>query len=244
MNLVIDVGNTLVKMAVFQQGILQKKKISLKQDFIKNLEELELKYKHLEEVLISSVTKLPSKWLQKLEGRQQVMFLDPSLPQVFRNLYKTPETLGNDRIALVSAACFHYPKNDVLVIDAGTCITYDFKNSKNEYFGGAISPGVNLRYKAMHTFTENLPLLEPEEDVQLIGNSTKTSMHSGVVNGIAAEIDGMITAYQAQSKELTVILTGGDTQILCKRLKNSIFANSNFLLEGLNYILEFNKSHD
>jgi len=242
MNLVIDIGNTLVKMAVFQGDILIKKKISLRLDFLKNLEELEQKYQKPGNVLLSSVSKTPLKWLQKLEEGSRLIILNQQLPQVFTNLYLSPNTLGNDRIALVSAASKHFPTENVLVIDSGTCITYDFKNNKNEYLGGAISPGLEMRYKAMHSNTENLPLLDREEEITLIGNTTNSCMHSGVIYGITFEIDGIIAAYQAQYKDLTIILTGGDTQFLCKRLKNSIFANSNFLLEGLNYILEFNKS--
>ncbi|HSM63616.1 MAG TPA: type III pantothenate kinase, partial [Gillisia sp.] len=154
----------------------------------------------------------------------------------------TPKTLRNDRIAVRSAACKTYPTQNVLVIDAGTCITFDFKNAENRYLGGAISPGLQMRFQAMHTFTENLPLLEPEDEVELIGNTTVKSMQSGVVTGIIAEIEGVISRYSSQFEDLKIILTGGDSQFLCKRLKNSIFANSNFLLEGLNYILEFNKS--
>jgi len=242
MDLVIDIGNTLVKMAVFQGDILIKKKISLRLDFLKNLEELEQKYQKPGNIILSSVSKTPSKWMQKLEEASRVFILNQQLPQVFTNLYATPNTLGNDRIALVSAASKHFPTENVLVIDAGTCITYDFKNNKNEYLGGAISPGLEMRYKAMHNFTENLPLLDREEEITLIGNSTNSCMHSGVIYGITFEIDGIIAAYQGQYEDLTIILTGGDAQFLCKRLKNSIFANSNFLLEGLNYILEFNKS--
>jgi type III pantothenate kinase len=242
MNLVIDIGNTLVKMAVFQGDILIKKKISLKPDFLKNLEELEQKYQKPGNVILSSVSKTPLKWLQKLEEGSILFVLNEKLPQVFTNLYLSPNTLGNDRIALVSAASKHFPAENVLVIDSGTCITYDFKNNKNEYLGGAISPGLEMRYKAMHNYTENLPLLDGDEEITLIGNTTNSCMHSGVIYGITFEIDGIIAAYQAQYKDLTIILTGGDAQFLCKRLKNSIFANSNFLLEGLNYILEFNKS--
>lgn len=241
MNLVVDIGNTLVKMAVFQGDILIKKKVSLRLDFLKNLEELEQKYQKPGNIILSSVSKTPLKWLQKLEDGSRLFILDKQLPQVFTNLYATPNTLGNDRIALVSAASKHFPSGNVLVIDAGTCITYDFKNNKNEYLGGGISPGLEMRYKAMHSYTENLPLLDREEEITFIGNSTNSCMHSGVIYGITFEIDGIIAAYQGQYEDLTIILTGGDAQFLCKRLKNSIFANSNFLLEGLNYILEFNK---
>lgn len=242
MNLVIDIGNTLVKMAVFQGDVLLNKKTALKQKFFKNLEELERSYPDIRDVLLSSVSKTPSKWLNKLQERYNTLILDQELPQVFFNQYATPATLGNDRIALVSAAAKLYPSQNVLIIDAGTCITFDIKNSENVYFGGAISPGLQMRYRAMNTFTENLPLLEPQEEVNLVGNSTINCMHSGVIFGIVSEIEGVISMYTSQFKDLTIILTGGDSQFLCKRLKNSIFANSNFLLEGLNYILEFNKS--
>lgn len=242
MNLVIDIGNSLVKLAVFQGDILLKKKISLRQDFLKNLEELSQKFPEISFAMLSSVSKTPSAWIERLKKHYQLFILDQQLPQLFNNLYATPTTLGNDRIALVSAACKKFPCKNVLVIDAGTCVTYDFKNDREAYFGGAISPGLQMRFKALHTFTENLPLLEPEEEVKLVGDSTKTSMQSGVIFGLTAEIEGVITQYEASYKDLTIIFTGGDAQFLCKRFKNSIFANSNFLLEGLNYILEFNKS--
>ena len=242
MNLVVDIGNSLVKMAVFQEDILLKKKISLRQDFLKNLEELAQKFPEIGFAMLSSVSKTPSTWIERLKKQYQVFVLDQQLPQLFNNLYATPNTLGNDRIALVSAACKIFPGKNVLIIDAGTCVTYDFKNDAEAYFGGAISPGLQMRFRALHTFTENLPLLEPEDDVKLVGDSTKTSIQSGVIFGLTAEIEGVITQYEALYKDLTIIFTGGDAQFLCKRFKNSIFANSNFLLEGLNYILEFNKS--
>jgi type III pantothenate kinase len=149
--------------------------------------------------------------------------------------------LGIDRIALASAAVHLYINKNVLVIDAGTCITYDFINSENEYLGGAISPGISLRYKSLHTFTDKLPLLEANNSKLLIGNSTATSIHAGVVNGVLYEIDGFIEAYKNNYENLTVILTGGDAHFLRDTIKNDIFANSNFLLEGLNHILEYNK---
>lgn len=242
MNLVVDIGNTLIKMAVFQDDIILKKKTFLKSDFFKNLDELEQQFPKISAVLISSVSKTSNKWVQRLEEKYQLYILNPGLPQLFKNLYLTPGTLGNDRIGLASAACKKYPEKNVLIIDAGTCITYDFKNERDEYLGGAISPGIQLRFKALNTFTENLPLLEPEEPVKLLGNSTHNCLQSGVILGTIFEIEGFIEAYKANYKELIIIFTGGDAQLLCKQFKNSIFANSNFLLEGLNYILEYNKS--
>ena len=143
-------------------------------------------------------------------------------------------------MALVSASVQQFPNDNVLIIDAGTCITYDFVTAENEYLGGAISPGIDLRYKALHNLTAHLPLLEKKAPKHIIGNSTNSSIHSGVIHGVVKEIDGMIDEYREKHTDLTVILTGGDAKFLSNQLKNSIFANSNFLLEGLNFILDFN----
>ena len=146
--------------------------------------------------------------------------------------------MGVDRLALVSAFAKAYPKQNGLIIDAGTCITYDFINAEGVYLGGAISPGLRLRYTSLHNLTANLPLLETKEVEQWIGDTTESAIHSGVYNGLIQEIDGVIAQYKDKYEPLVVILTGGDAHILSKRLKNSIFAHSNFLLEGLNYILK------
>jgi type III pantothenate kinase len=141
---------------------------------------------------------------------------------------------------LVAAAVTQFPHQNILVIDAGTCITYDIVSTQKEYFGGAISPGLEMRLKALHTFTNKLPLLPLKDEEFLIGNNTKNSLYFGVINGVVAEIEGFIAHFAKENENLTVVLTGGDTIFLAKRLKNSIFANSNFLLEGLNSILEYN----
>ena len=164
---------------------------------------------------------------------------DAKIP--FKNEYATPRTLGVDRIALVSAAAIKFPKENVLVIDAGSCITYDFLSATNTYLGGAISPGIKMRFKALHHFTDKLPLLEKKLPENWIGDSTENSMQIGVIKGIQNEIEGYISLYKEKFKNLTVILTGGDADFLRDSLKNDIFADSNFLLEGLNYILEHNK---
>ena len=127
-------------------------------------------------------------------------------------------------------------------MDAGTCITYDFVNSKNNYLGGAIAPGIDMRYKSLHTFTANLPLLKKKEVEKIIGNTSKKAIHSGVIKGTLFEIEGVINQYQEKYEDLTVILTGGDAKFLSKNLKSTIFANSNFLLDGLNYILQLNSN--
>ncbi|HBC03654.1 MAG TPA: type III pantothenate kinase [Aequorivita sp.] len=241
MNLVIDVGNTLVKLAVFDSGILKHKKTCVKTDFLATLGEFFENFPSIDNSIVSSVAHFSEQQISKLEKLCNVLLLDHTTTVPFINKYGTPKTLGIDRIALASAAVHLYINKNVLVIDAGTCITYDFINSENEYLGGAISPGISLRYKSLHTFTDKLPLLEANNSKLLIGNSTATSIHAGVVNGVLYEIDGFIEAYKNNYENLTVILTGGDAHFLRDTIKNDIFANSNFLLEGLNHILEYNK---
>jgi type III pantothenate kinase len=242
MNLVIDVGNTLLKLAVFQNNELKFKKTCLKKDFLELLADVFESFPDTAKCIISSVGHLSDHQLLKLKQRVSVLELTHEISLPFSNAYGTPNTLGVDRIALVSAASKYYPQKNVLIIDVGSCITYDFLSNENTYLGGAISPGVEMRYKAMNTFTSKLPLLEPSTPKKLVGNSTATSMHSGVMHGILYEIDGFISVYLKKYDDLTVILTGGGAHFLRDSLKNDIFANSNFLLEGLNYILELNNN--
>ncbi|WP_353779023.1 type III pantothenate kinase [Winogradskyella sp. 3972H.M.0a.05] len=240
MNLIIDVGNTYVKFAVFKDGQLVDKITSKTRRFISGLRTTLKKFDEFERAIISSVGKLPKAKVDTLQRELNVLILDNNTKVPFKNNYATPKTLGVDRIALVSASVQQFPNTNALIIDAGTCITYDFINSKNEYQGGAISPGIRLRYRALNNLTANLPLLETEQPKNLIGDSTANSIHSGVVYGIVNEIDGIVKEYSQKHKDLTVILTGGDAEFLSNQLKSGIFANSNFLLEGLNFILEYN----
>ena len=240
MNLVIDVGNTKVKLAVFKKQVLVKKASATHGNFLKKIDKLQKDYPDLKYAIISSVGSISDQDLKQLKNNYELLVLNNSTKIPFKNCYETPTTLGVDRIALVSASIKKYSEKNVLIIDAGTCVTYDFINDQNEYLGGAISPGIKMRYKALHNLTANLPLLDAQAPKQLIGSSTSESIHSGIINGILKEIDGVINEYEKKYQDLTVILTGGDTKFLSKQLKSSIFANSNFLLEGLNFILEFN----
>ena len=240
MNLIIDAGNTFVKLAVFQEGELFEKFTVQHNDFLKQVKHLLDKYPIISNGIISSVATLNKEDVETLASLIHLLVLNSETSLPFKNLYKTPKTLGVDRIALVSASVKQFSNTNVLVIDAGTCITYDFVNYNNEYLGGAISPGIRLRYKSLHNLTANLPLLESKVPESFIGNTTESAIHSGVVFGVLKEINGVIAAYNEKYSDLTVILTGGDTNFLSKQLKNGIFANSNFLLEGLNFILEYN----
>ena len=241
MNLIIDVGNSLVKLAVFKDSELVAKVISEKKDFVKTLRRVQTEHPDLARCIVSSVGSFSEEELILLRETLPVVVLSHELRLPFINKYATPTTLGVDRIALVSAAAYQYPEEHVLIIDAGSCITYDFLTAENDYLGGAISPGLEMRYKAMHHFTANLPLLDAEVPENTIGNSTNNSMHIGVFQGVTSEIDGFIDRYTQNFSPLTVILTGGAAHFLRDSIKNDIFANSNFLLQGLNHILEINK---
>jgi len=240
MNLIVDVGNTLVKFAVFQKENLVWKESFKLSKFRKAFKSIKKEFPSIKSSIISSVGRLEDKDIDFVKKDLKVLELDWETKVPFNNKYKTPKTLGVDRIALVSASVFRFPNVNALIIDAGTCITYDLVTDKNEYLGGAISPGLRLRYKSLNNLTANLPLLDTESPEVITGNSTESSIHSGVVIGVVKEIDGVIDEYREKYSDLTVILTGGDANFLSNQLKNSIFANSNFLLEGLNFILEFN----
>ncbi|WP_298898261.1 type III pantothenate kinase [uncultured Psychroserpens sp.] len=240
MNLIIDVGNTYVKFAVYMEGELKEKVVGELKDFESMVSGVISDHPKINQAIVSSVGKLEGSTIKSLEDKVKVLELSHKLKLPFTNLYATPTTLGVDRIALVSASVEQFPDHNVLIIDAGTCITYDFINTKNEYLGGAISPGIRLRYRTLNNLTANLPLLDTEMPQDILGDSTQNSIHSGVVFGVLKEIDGVIDEYVRKYSDLTVILTGGDTKFLSNQLKNSIFANSNFLLEGLNFILEYN----
>lgn len=242
MNLTIDAGNTQIKLGVFAGGVLDYSRTTTREDFVEVIKEVFEHSPGISHAILSSVGEIED-WIVDVVSvfcKLHVVSQDTRVP--YKNAYATTQTLGTDRMALATAAFFHAEKSNVLVIDAGSCVTYDMVNDIGEYMGGGISPGLRMRYKALNTFTARLPLLEPKQPLALIGNATESSMHSGVVNGLCMELDGMIDQYKSLFRNLTVILTGGDAQFLSVRLKNTIFAHSNFLLEGLNQLLEYNKS--
>ncbi len=238
MNLILDIGNTRTKLAVFKANDLilfenyKTKKLKKK---IKKI----LKKFHIEKGIISSVAENNEKIIPTLQDKISLIILDYQTPIPFNNKYTTPKTLGADRIALVTAAVKEFPNKNVLIIDAGTCITYDYVSKNRNYFGGAIAPGIKMRYKAMHKFTKKLPLLDPKLNITE-GDSTENAIHLGVINGIYLEIEGIISKYKRKNDNLTIVLTGGDTNFLSSLLKSSIFANPNFLVKGLNHILNYN----
>ena len=244
MIIAIDIGNTRIKGAVFEDANLVETFVFLKTELQKNIQNILETRKNISHLVVASVSDVEKQSFSPFENAVNIHFLshDDSFP--FVNCYETPKTLGIDRMVLAAGATLQFPGQNRLVIDAGTCVTYDFIDENNNYLGGAISPGLKLRYEALHHFTVKLPLLSLQSPKHLIGNSTAESIHSGVVNGLVFEIDGVINQYKAQYSNFIIILTGGDTEFLAKRLKNTIFANSNFLLESLNQTFQYKIKND
>jgi type III pantothenate kinase len=244
MLLTIDIGNTRIKVAVFEYNKQLDFFIFETEEALKNFGNIFKKYSHLQKIILSSVGKLDEDVLNYIKSQFPTEIISHQSKFPFRNLYATPETLGIDRMVLAAGATLQFPNQNRLIIDAGTCITYDFVNSNNEYLGGAISPGIDIRYKSLNDYTSKLPLISISEDFKIIGDSTKNAIHSGVINGVIFEIEGFISQYSLKNQDLTIILTGGDSDFLAKRLKNTIFANSNFLLESLNLLSLYTHQND
>lgn len=230
--LTVDQGNSNTKLAVFNQDEMIEK--------ISNVDDVLLStyLSKFDRVIISSVkNKIDNISLSS----PNIICLNSTTLLPIKNVYQTPHSLGNDRIALAVGANFLFPKKDVLIIDAGTCMTFDFINKKGQYLGGAISPGLTIRYQALNTFTAQLPLLTPSKTPKLIGANTEESIQSGIINGMRSEIDGIIYRYTQSYPDIIVILTGGDAIFFDKGLKNTIFANPDLLMIGLNKILDYNE---
>ncbi|HLU51157.1 MAG TPA: type III pantothenate kinase [Flavobacteriaceae bacterium] len=242
--LAIDIGNTFLKLGVFHNNFLLEKYVVTHSQLPETTQKINQTHPEIEKAVVCAVGRFPQNTQRTLADFWEVFKITSDFPVSFQINYETPKTLGVDRLVLAAAAYNQFPNKNVLIIDAGTCITYDFMDEHGVYQGGAISPGVRLRYKSLNDYTQQLPLLDASAPKHLIGKSTESSIHSGVINGIVFEIDGVIANYKLLYKDLTVILTGGNTDFLQDKLKNSIFANSNFLLEGLNFLSDFIKSND
>ncbi len=239
MILTIDIGNSRIKSAVFENNNIIKCFVFDSDFFFSEIENILLKYPKITNLIVASVGNLEKNAFLEFERIVKIDFISHKTRFPFTNLYQTPKTLGIDRMVLAAGAVLHFPNCNRLIIDAGTCVTYDYVNDQNQYLGGAISPGFRLRYESLHNYTANLPLLNLENQENFIGDSTITAIHSGVVNGLLNEINGFISQFEAQNSNFIIILTGGDADFLAVRLKNTIFANSNFLLESLNFIYHY-----
>ncbi|PWH85936.1 type III pantothenate kinase [Brumimicrobium oceani] len=234
---VVDAGNTRVKVIDFENGeVLSQVFISIEEK--EKIKSIISSKKEVTSILSSVLNEEMRNWIADLLQPNVVLSNQTPLP-IRIDTYRTPQTLGADRIANAVAANHYSKTTNSLVIDIGTCIKFDFVQ-EGKFIGGSISPGYGMRLKAMHEFTGGLPLLELEEQSQLIGDSTKNAMMSGVLNGIQAEIEGFINQYNQQYQPLTIFLTGGDLKRFDKELKNSIFADDYLTVKGLYLILKHN----
>ena len=238
--LAIDIGNTSTKLAVYENSQMALFK-HVSEPETQWLQKTVENYPKIKSSVLASVREYPKEIDAWLADRFFHIDLTNKTRLPFINQYATPETLGKDRIAAVAAATKLFPKINVLIIDAGTSITYDLITDNNIYLGGGISPGIEMRFKALHTFTGKLPLVTKIDDTPLIGNSTQNSILSGVLNGVVAEVEGIIYRYSQQFEKLKIIISGGDYKYFDKKLKNSIFATPNIVMQGLIEILKFNE---
>jgi len=236
MNFVIDQGNTYAKVAVFEQDKLLVSEVF--EELNNEIINLFISDYPVKRGIISSVRGSVD---QNLLKKYNLIHLSHLTPIPLHIKYKTPETLGVDRIAASVGANSMFNSNNLLVIDLGTCVTFDFINSKNEHLGGAIAPGFEMRFKALNHFTGKLPLTKfNKEKLKLIGNTTETSMFSGVFNGLKHELKGVVNDYLVQYDDLKIVVTGGDINLFDLEPKNRIFADEFLVLKGLNEILNYN----
>jgi type III pantothenate kinase len=230
---IVDLGNTSSKVGYFEQGKLVERMVLDWNDLI------------VSDVLVNGkgmVTSVISDEQTRLllQNNPELLLLDGEKKIPVQLNYDTPDTLGKDRICNAVAAWCANKQQNSLVIDIGTCVKYDFVSDEGIYEGGAVSPGIHLRYRSLNDYTAKLPLLDDVSPADLIGKSTKKAIHSGVINGIQAEINQIITLYEQKYPSLTIFVTGGDMNYFDLVSKNNIFANKNLTLEGLYQIYAFN----
>jgi type III pantothenate kinase len=240
MNLTIDLGNTFAKTGLFNEGKLLEVNWKLSYDELKAY----VARIRPTQIIVSSVSYSEEQLKQEFSGiTPHIILLKNNTPIPLTKCYDTPQTLGADRIAAAIGAKVLYPESNCMIIDLGSCITYDLIDDKDNFLGGIISPGVRMRFKAMNTFTQRLPLLTPESIPTLIGKSTQHAMQSGVMNGILIEINGLIEQYDSVLTKINVILCGGDATFFANRIKYPNFVIPELVLIGLNRILEYNVEH-
>ena len=239
MNLVIDIGNTRAKAGLFSHGKLAYREARENWE-IDDLMALATNHE-VKNVILSTVAGAVAGPIEEaLASRFFFMELDAATPLPIKNRYRTPETLGKDRLAAVVGAYALFPGQACLVVDAGTCITYDLLNGEGVYLGGNISPGIGMRLKAMHAFTARLPLVAPGPLENWVGDSTETALRNGGQLGALLETEGYLSYCRSRFGALRAIFTGGDADFFVKNLKSEIFVNHNLVLIGLDQILNYN----
>ena len=243
MNLVVDIGNTLLKLAVFDGGRL------VAQQCVGELREETFAgllggARAARAVVASTRGEAPAIVEAVRRHTDYLLEFTPATPVPIGNAYLTPATLGRDRLAAAVGAATLYPGRNALIVDFGTAVTLDFVSADGVFRGGCISPGMAMRFRALHEYTAALPLCDATDSAELLGRTTDEAVRLGVMNSLAFEIEGYIARMQGEIADLCVIFTGGDTNFFAKRIKNTIFANCNLVFWGLNRILEYNASEE
>ena len=240
MNLIIDLGNTRIKLAVVNDhGQILQVERRLKRYALNIIDQMVEKYA-IGKAILSSTAHPDEQLLKMLAQIPNFIILDEKLTVPVQIAYKTPSTLGKDRLAAAVGAFKRFPRENTIVVDMGTCITMDLITEEGVFIGGNISPGILMRLKAMHRFTAKLPLVKAINTHQLFGNSSETALQNGAVRGALYEIEGVIQAVKGQYEKINVILTGGDAIFYENWSKIEIFAAPDLVIEGLNEILKYN----
>lgn len=241
MNLTIDIGNTHIKAAVFENGLIVETFKSKTPDaaFVDSVFEA---YPGIDRAILTSVCAGVGEIEGVLKKRvKSYLRFDSTVPIPVRNLYRTPATLGPDRLAAAVGANAVYPDCNVMIVDFGTAITIDLVTHEGEFIGGNISPGVDMRFRALHDYTSHLPLVPASGETTMLGSSSEEAIRNGVLNGVLYEIEGYIARLDNKYDDLKIIFTGGDGKYFAKRLKNTIFATYDLVVHGLNRIMEYNE---
>ncbi len=236
--LCLDFGNTRLKAAVFEGGLL-KEEMVLPDDQHATIEKLLVQYQP-DKSILASVIEHDTTIETLIANRSSLHQLTANSQLNFSIAVGKKETIGADRLALLAAAVQLFPQTNTLIVGLGSCITYNFINQYHQFLGGSISPGLDMRFKAMHTYTAKLPLVEAAWNIPLIGYDTPTNLQSGVITGMACEIDGVIDRYSARYGNFNAVLTGGNSMYFASQLKNRIFADAHFLFKGLYALSEIN----
>ncbi|HEY2650181.1 MAG TPA: type III pantothenate kinase [Puia sp.] len=239
--LCLDFGNTRLKWAIFSDGEMRNSGV-LQEDGVDDLRKCIGNYKPDKSILSSVVDHSPT-LEELLKANTRFHKLDHHSRVPITTPVGKPETIGADRLALVVAAAHYFPENNNLVIGLGSAVTYNFINRFHQFIGGSISPGMEMRFKALQTFTSKLPLVNPHWNFPLVGYDTKTNIQSGVIFGMAKEIDGVIEAYEERYENLHAVMTGGDAHYFIPYLKKKITNDLNLLFKGLYVISEYNFSN-
>lgn len=238
-NLIIDIGNSSIKIAVFKKAKLvffQR----VQKLYVKEIKELNQKF-GFSNVILSSVRKSLPRFIQHLKRNYHLLLLNHKTKVPIKVAYKTPQTLGLDRLAAAVGGAASFKKENVLIIDLGTCIKYDFVNAKGNYLGGNIAPGLEMRLKSMHHYTSKLPKVKRKWNKNMLGVSTKTALQNGAIWGIKCEIENFIKTLTKKKGKIKVILAGGDSEYFGEIIESRIFVFPNLVLRGLNEILLYNQ---